>query len=257
MSVEAGRVPEQQEEFALLQSCFVEGSAEQRKREKRIRRRALIISIAAQSAILTLIVLIPLFGKPEVMVHAFVPIPPYYHSNTPDRPTTNTTEIPRRDRNLCATCYSPNFPAHPATTSTSTDNNSQAGIDIGEGANTPQPAWGLLGSDTRPQPPAPEVKPQTPRRIFQGHVEPAMLIHRVEPTYPPLARQAHVEGRVELHAIIATDGTMQSLQIISGHPLLLQSAKEAVLQWRYKPTILNGQAVEVDTYITVIYTFQH
>ena len=84
-----------------------------------------------------------------------------------------------------------------------------------------------------------------------------MLIHRVEPVYPTLARQVHREGRVELRAIIGTDGTIQSLQIVAGDPLFQLSAREAVEQWRYRPTILNGQPVEIDTYITVIYTMQH
>ena len=84
-----------------------------------------------------------------------------------------------------------------------------------------------------------------------------MLIHRVEPSYPILARQTHREGRVELRAIIGTDGTIQSLQIVSGDPMFLRSALEAVQQWHYKPTILNGQPVEIDTYITVIYTMPH
>jgi protein TonB len=84
-----------------------------------------------------------------------------------------------------------------------------------------------------------------------------MLIHRVEPVYPPLAKQTHHEGKVELRAVIGVDGTIQSLQIISGDPLLVHSALEAVQQWKYKPTILNGQAVEVDTFITVVYTMQH
>lgn len=84
-----------------------------------------------------------------------------------------------------------------------------------------------------------------------------MLIHRVEPVYPVLAKQTHREGRVELRAIIGTDGTIRSLQIVSGDPLFLMSAKEAVEQWRYKPTVLNGQPVEIDTYITVIYSMPH
>jgi protein TonB len=87
-------------------------------------------------------------------------------------------------------------------------------------------------------------------------VDPAMLIHRVEPVYPVLAKQVHREGRVEMRAVIGTDGTIQSLQIISGDRLFERSAREAVEQWRYKPTILNGQPVEIDTYITVIYTMQ-
>jgi protein TonB len=89
------------------------------------------------------------------------------------------------------------------------------------------------------------------------HLDPAMLIHRVEPVYPPLARQTRRDGRVELRAIIGTDGTIQSLQIVVSDPLFDRSALEAVGQWRYKPTVLNGQPVEIDTYITVIYSTQH
>ena len=62
---------------------------------------------------------------------------------------------------------------------------------------------------------------------------------------------------MELRALISTDGTIQSLQVVSGDPLFLQSALDAVRQWRYHPTILNGQPVEIDTFITVIYSLQH
>ena len=84
-----------------------------------------------------------------------------------------------------------------------------------------------------------------------------MLIRRVEPVYPPLARQTHREGQVELRAIIATDGTIQSLQVVKGDALFLSSATDAVRLWRYRPMELNGQPVEIETYITVIYTLQH
>jgi periplasmic protein TonB len=87
-------------------------------------------------------------------------------------------------------------------------------------------------------------------------LDPAMLIHRVEPVYPTLAKQLGRSGRVELKAVIATDGTIQSLQVASGDPLFYQSAMDAVRQWRYTPTELNGQPVEIDTYISVIYTMQ-
>jgi len=98
------------------------------------------------------------------------------------------------------------------------------------------------------------VKPQV---VHVTHLDPAMLIHRVEPVYPPLARQIHREGRVELHARIATDGSIQSLQVVGGDPMFYQSALDAVGQWHYRATILNGQAVEIDTSITVIYTMPH
>lgn len=83
-----------------------------------------------------------------------------------------------------------------------------------------------------------------------------MLTHRVEPAYPPLAHQTGRSGRVELRAIIDTDGSIQSLEVVSGDPLFFQSALEAVRQWQYRPTILNGEKARVDTFITVIYTTQ-
>jgi len=81
-----------------------------------------------------------------------------------------------------------------------------------------------------------------------------MIINRVQPMYPPLARQTRISGTVRLHAIIGKDGSVQQLEVISGHPLLVQSALDAVRQWRYRPTLLNGEPVEVDTTIDVIFS---
>ena len=78
--------------------------------------------------------------------------------------------------------------------------------------------------------------------------------HADPPVYPALARQARIQGSVVLHAIIDKDGKVAQLEVISGHPLLVQSALDAVKQWRYKPTLLNGDPVEVDTTITVTFT---
>jgi len=104
---------------------------------------------------------------------------------------------------------------------------------------------------TRPAPPPEEPPANRPR--IHTQLDPAMLVHRVEPVYPVLPRQTGRGGRVQLRAIIATDGTIQSLQVVGGDAMFYQSALEAVRQWRYRPTVLNGQPVEVDTYITVIY----
>lgn len=101
----------------------------------------------------------------------------------------------------------------------------------------------------------PKFIPVTPQRIrISGGVTKGLLIHRVEPTYPPLARAARVQGDVVLSAIIDTNGQIQNLQLVSGHPMLVPAAITAVRQWRYKPYLLNGQPVEVETTVTVIFT---
>ena len=101
----------------------------------------------------------------------------------------------------------------------------------------------------------PKFIPVTPQRvrISQG-VTKGLLIHRVEPTYPPLAKAARVQGDVVLKAIINRNGDIQDLQLVSGHPMLVPSAIAAVKQWRYKPYLLNGQPVEVETTVTVIFS---
>ena len=87
-----------------------------------------------------------------------------------------------------------------------------------------------------------------------GNVQSAKLVRQPKPAYPPLARQARISGVVKFNAVIAKDGTIQNLTMISGHPLLVQAATEAVRQWVYQPTLLNGEPVEVITTIDVNFT---
>ncbi len=82
----------------------------------------------------------------------------------------------------------------------------------------------------------------------------ANLIKKVTPVYPPLAKQARIQGTVRFTAIIGKDGTIQNLQMVSGHPMLVPSATDAVKQWVYRPTLLNGEPVEVVTQIDVNFT---
>jgi periplasmic protein TonB len=89
------------------------------------------------------------------------------------------------------------------------------------------------------------------RKIVISVLEEARLVNKVEPVYPVIAIRAGVQGEVKLHAIIARNGTIQSLNAVGGHPLLIRAAMDAVGQWRYRPYILNGEAVEVETIITV------
>ena len=105
--------------------------------------------------------------------------------------------------------------------------------------------------DPLPLPPAPpQVKP--PQRVrVGGSVQRAKLIRQVRPRYPVLAVQARIQGTVVLEATISELGSVEDLRVIEGHPLLIERALEAVRQWRYKPTVLNGMPVRVVTRITV------
>jgi len=111
---------------------------------------------------------------------------------------------------------------------------------------------GVIGGAGTAAPPPP--KPTVSRVRVGGAVQNAKLVNRVQPVYPPLARQTRISGTVRLHAIIGKDGTVQQLQVESGHPLLVQAALDAVKQWRYQPTLLNGEPVDVDTEIDVIFS---
>ena len=101
-------------------------------------------------------------------------------------------------------------------------------------------------------PPAPVPRPvvSSPLRISEG-VAQGFLVHQVKPVYPPLARQARIQGAVLLQAIIGKDGCIENLRLVSGHPMLAPAAIEAVRQWRYRPYTLNREPVEVQTEITV------
>jgi TonB family protein len=87
-----------------------------------------------------------------------------------------------------------------------------------------------------------------------GKVPEANLITRSEPTYPPLAKAARIQGTVEFTATIGPDGVIKNLQLVRGHPLLVNAAKEAVLQWKYRPTLLNGDPAAVIAPVLVNFT---
>lgn len=251
------------ESLGSLTGCLVDGDPEQRKRQRRVKRRALALSIFLQSAVLAVLILVPIFSKAErISLNIVTPIVPYGHPpNHPRGNTRNTTSRPP--------IVDKGFTFHPPTTNV---NQQQAEEPdpreplIGDGSNgnqtndSPGCSWCVNTGDKTNGPPPPQPVIETPPKpavIRMTTIDPAMLKHRVEPVYPKLAQQIHKEGRVELRAIIGTDGTIRSLQIVSGDPLFYISAREAVEQWLYKPTVLNGQAVEIDTFITVVYVMQH
>lgn len=117
---------------------------------------------------------------------------------------------------------------------------------------------GVIGgivNSTSNLPYIPKLRAVMPQRIriSQG-VTKGMLVHQVQPEYPTIAKSARISGEVVLKAIVSKEGEIQDLQLVSGHPMLVKAAIEAVKQWRYRPYLLNGQPVEVETTITVIFS---
>jgi len=111
------------------------------------------------------------------------------------------------------------------------------------------PVWGAIETSAVTPAPIPTLKAAPPPRV--SRMMEGNLIYKPQPVYPPRAREVRVQGPVVLRAIISKGGTIENLQALSGHPLLIPAAIDAVRQWRYRPYVLNGEPVEVETRITV------
>lgn len=221
---------------------------------------AVILSTIVQVAILIVLVLIPLIytqALPKAMLTTLLiapppppPPPPPPQAAAPVkivRPvarliTQGKLMAPRAIPKEVAVFKEAELPPEPA------GGGLAGGVDLGGGL-----LGGLAGgaSTGAPPPPPPPVAKGPSRVKLGGQVQAAKLVAQPQPVYPPLARQARITGQVILHAIIDKDGRVSELQVMSGHPLLVQSALDAVKQWKYQPTLLNGDPVEVDTTITV------
>ncbi len=128
-----------------------------------------------------------------------------------------------------------------------------AGIPGGIGSGVPN---SVINNIVQGIPAIPKVAAPSKVRVSSG-VAQGLLVHQVKPAYPPIAMRARIQGTVVLQAMIANDGTVKDLRVISGHPLLVQAALNAVQLWRYKPYLLNDQPVEVDTLVVVNFTLEH
>lgn len=244
------------EEIGTLSSCLIEGNPEQKARERKIKRRALAISIVLQSVAIVALVLVPLLGHTEKIAYRVVtPMPPYHAPRV--RAETRVQQPIPDGRRVCLVCFNRPLSSSPVTTDTHRltsnliDDVPYIGVPGGSGEPT---GSDIFNSGTGPRAPEDPSRNQRKRISVGGTVQQAMLTRRIEPSYPPLARQLRISGQVHLRAIISTDGSIESLQVMDGHPLLVQSAMNAVRQWRYQATKLNGQPVEVETIITVVYT---
>jgi protein TonB len=243
---------------SFLRNCLVEGDSAEETGVRRNQRRALLLSIVVQFLIVAALVIFPLFTKGENIASRTVVFPatPYSPGRSPSQ--QSDPAHPRRGNHVnCRFCAPPSIPPTISTQAASPigDPDAPTGPEIPGVPDGPGVPGGLTPMDSRHEPPPPVTHPHaTERRPMSEPLIAAKLVHRVEPIYPPLGVQLRREGRVELRAIISTDGSIQSLEVIAGDPIFIQSALSAVRQWRYQPTILDGQPVEIDTHITVIYT---
>jgi TonB family protein len=250
-------------DLGSLSQCMLENDAESRARARNLRRKALVISIVFEAALLGAMLLWPLI-TPGVLPGLFnvTPTPPYRggsgSAEKPEpshaHPQTATTNRPA----LCLFCTKPAAPtpARPLNDASASSTTGDSVPGIGDGGMDGPPgsgAW-IPGTD-RSGMPVEIRKPEPPEhksllKRSEG-VMAAALIYKVQPEYPVIARNMHLAGAVYLRAIIATDGSVRQLEVITGNQILANPALQAVRQWRYQPTRLNGEPVEVETLITV------
>jgi periplasmic protein TonB len=248
-------------DMGSLSGCILENDPETQGRARVLRGKALAASLTLEAALLAAFLIWPLI-IPGALDGKFMvtPLPPYSGGNslTDARPRRAEHQPPPKsaEPRICFSCSKPAMPTRPQNSSNADFERGEgpalgSGFDSNSDASGPLIPGGDANNKTRldikkPEPP----QPVAPRHMSEGVME-AALIRKVQPEYPTLARVAHVSGMVRLRAIIGTDGRIRELEVISGSPFLQASAVAAVREWRYRPTLLNGRAVEVETLITV------
>lgn len=223
------------------------------------------LSLSLQAVVVGVILLIPLL-HPEVM--RIPPVPQVHSISTwanlapKPAPVTTTARV-----SAPSTVHVPRFyyPTAPQPSSVTR----QIEVPVAEtsamwqGGPAAAPALTMPGTVSLPsaptaKPPA-QAAPKPPAGPVHigGDVEAAKLIYAPHPTYPQIAISTRSQGTVHLEAIIAADGKIRNLRLLSGPPLLVRAALDAVQQWKYQPTLLNGMPVEVVTEIEVNFTLSH
>jgi periplasmic protein TonB len=252
-------------DLGSLSECLVDNDPAARVRARLLRSKALAFSATLEAMLLTSMFLWPLISPAALPQNSlYTPIAPYYGGGKYNNPGESRGSAHPGPTKFAPNESRPTWQPHEIPR-TPTDGNAEQEDDfdcgLGEaGPNLPgitvggPGALGIEGGTGDrvlvPEPPHAEpvhVRP-TPR---SGEVMAAMLVNRVEPKYPTIAIAAHISGTVHLRAIISKDGTVRELEVVDGNPLLAQAALVAVRNWRYQPTRLNGEPVEVETYVTV------
>ena len=224
-----------------------------------------LASLSAELVIVSLAVLIPLaysdhlpaFHWKDIMMRpAPVPLPEHVAPSKNSATTNRPSMAPAQRRIFHYTPESFATPVPAASYSFTPEAPPSIGFEGSPDGILDANRLGTLTIRTQPPPPRPPAHVNTPSAPIRvsGSVQMAKLIRKVIPAYPALARTARISGVVHLIGTIAKDGTIRNLQLVDGHPLLARAAMEAVEQWVYKPTLLNGDPVEVIVPIEVSFT---
>jgi periplasmic protein TonB len=236
----------------LLLDCLVDSDLGSAQRARRRRRSAFVVSTAIELVVLAALLLLPLL-MPEAIRRAYLvtPVPPY--PGLPRQPSVEHPTAPRPPRTGAHPLLfaPPEIPQQTQAEGPEPAEEADADTDLPPGPSNAIFIPGAEGKGPAPlEPPKPAAR--KPAMVYRSaNVQEAMLVRRIQPEYPQIARNAHISGQVILHAIIGKDGAIESLEVKSGQAILAHAAVEAIRQWRYRPTILNGEAVEVETTITV------
>ncbi len=210
------------------------------------------LAVIIQSAILGAILLIPLIYTqtlPNAMINTFLVAPPPPAPPPPPQQAVVKQVQPKTfavNRMVAPTMIPRQIEIAKDEAPPSVATSDTPGVPGGTGD-----VLGGIGTGVAPPPP-PSAPPE--RIKVGGEVQSASLVKKITPQYPSIAKSAHVSGTVTLRAIISKDGSIEQLQYVSGPPLLMASAITAVKEWRYRPTMLNGQPVEVDTTVQVVFS---
>ena len=246
-----------------LSQCMVDSDPEAILRARRLRQKALVISVFLEAVCFAAMLLWPLI-TPGVLPHGYIttPVPPYHGGGgNPGQPRPQRQQHSPRHTyrpTQAEITYSPAQIAHDRQRPSDEDVLAldNVGGDPGNGPGLPGIGPYISGGgDNGPRiapPRAPEPIRPIRQKVSEGVMEGA-LVRRVEPVYPMIAEKMRLSGIVRLRAIIAADGSVQHLEVLSGSEILARAARQAVEQWRYRPTLLSGVPVEVETYVTVTF----
>lgn len=244
---------------------MVESTSNAKKRTNK--RYTVIVSGIVQAVIIGVLILLPLIYTqvlPTTMMASMLVAPPPPAAPPPPPPPAQVVHIkPTAHLIQSGHLVAPHEIPHQVNIikeDAPPPDISSAGVQGGVVGGVPGGQIGgvlggiIGGSSTVAPPPPPKV--ETPKRIpVGGNVMAAKRIDHVVPSYPAMARQLHIQGTVRIHAIISKEGRVTEVTVISSpSPLLIQAAKDAVLQFRYSPTTLNSEPVDVDTTIDVVFT---